>query len=662
MRNSRRASLVVGTLLAAALGASHAAGADTLTATRFDVIEKAHDVELRVAAGVATMVVRRRVQNTGSKSDQAVWSLALPGESVAVSLRTAGKKANGGLEWFTGELMEAEAAARRYQELTGIGGFYPKDPALLSWRHRGLLALQVFPVPAKDDKIVEYTLALPTHYSGGAYRVELPEAPADADAAATTLPPTYTIARQAGAGGELFVNGAPAPDGVRLVQPPTLVVELRPKAAAPLSGAVGSAVARPGRVVSHVSLNVAPQLSRVPSRARVAVVLDTSRSMAGTEGLVFAAARSYVSQFTDATIDVITFNRRVTHLTKAGVSSVEALSLLTSVPQLENGSQVDAALRAADQLLAGQVGERRILLLTDLHTRASLTPARVAALQSGAILHVATVEAGDPALERDDEDAWAPVAKRTGGVLWRAHHPERVTNATRSVFEEWARPKRIDAVRVRGAKSGDTPWPTTLAEGDGFDAWSLAGFSATAVTVQGLLWSTPFSSRIEATPQDNRRTAQLVFGQPLMDELSEPEMMALATQGGVVSPVTSYLAIEPGVRPSTEGLEWGGGGGTGQGFGRGGGVANAHVRRSAFDKAAFFATALGPAAKRCGAKGPVVLVLETTLAEVVDVGAVEHQTRDKLIEDCVREASWNLALPPGFSEPFETFSQNIKPG
>ena len=31
--------------------------------------------------------------------------------------------------------------------------------------------------------------------------------------------------------------------------------------------------------------------------------------------------------------------------------------------------------------------------------------------------------------------------------------------------------------------------------------------------------------------------------------------MILARHGGAVSPVTSYLAIEPGVRPSTEGIE-----------------------------------------------------------------------------------------------------------
>ena len=68
-----------------------------------------------------------------------------------------------------------------------------------------------------------------------------------------------------------------------------------------------------------------------------------------------------------------------------------------------------------------------------------------------------------------------------------------------------------------------------------------------------------------SAPQREKLWSALVFGSNVLDELSEPEMMTLAMKGGAVSPVTSYLAIEPGVRPSTEGLDWG----TGQGFGSG---------------------------------------------------------------------------------------------
>ena len=70
--------------------------------------------------------------------------------------------------------MEAEAAAKKYEELTGIGGYYPKDPALLSWRTLGLLALQVFPCAPKQPKTVEITYEMPVHYHDGRYHLELP--------------------------------------------------------------------------------------------------------------------------------------------------------------------------------------------------------------------------------------------------------------------------------------------------------------------------------------------------------------------------------------------------------------------------------------------------------------------------------------------------------
>ena len=42
-----------------------------------------------------------------------------------VGLRTLALK-NGKPHWYAGELMEAEAAAAKYQELTGIGGGLPQ--------------------------------------------------------------------------------------------------------------------------------------------------------------------------------------------------------------------------------------------------------------------------------------------------------------------------------------------------------------------------------------------------------------------------------------------------------------------------------------------------------------------------------------------------------
>src|SRR6187397_1969489 len=97
-----------------------------------------------------------------------------------------------------------------------------------------------------------------------------------------------------------------------------------------------------------------------------------------------------------------------------------------------------------------------------------------------------------------------------------------------------------------------------------------------------------------------------------------PEMMTLAMYGGAVSPVTSYLAIEPGVRPSTEGLTEGEGGG-GRGFGIGLGRAGmTHVTGnvSPINRQAFLEQALRAEWGRCGGKADSASVdLETTQAE-----------------------------------------------
>jgi hypothetical protein len=89
----------------------------------------------------AELVVHRSFWNGANASDQATLYIELPEGAVATRLRTRGIGPNA--PWFEGELLEAEEAARRYQELTGLGGYYPKDPALLSWRGQRHLALQV---------------------------------------------------------------------------------------------------------------------------------------------------------------------------------------------------------------------------------------------------------------------------------------------------------------------------------------------------------------------------------------------------------------------------------------------------------------------------------------------------------------------------------------
>jgi hypothetical protein len=129
-------------------------------------------------------------------------------------------------------------------------------------------------------------------------------------------------------------------------------------------------------------------------------------------------------------------------------------------------------------------------------------------------------------------------------------------------------------------------------------------------------------------------------------------MMVLAKRGRAVSPVTSYLAIEPGVRPSTEGLEeieslglmgtGTGGGGTGQDT-----IALGNYGARIFDHQKFLDDLAAKAWTLCGGGTQTAsLTLENTRAEVVDVMAVNAPS--KKLAHCLSEAAWAFELADPF--------------
>lgn len=127
------AFLLLATLTAIAAWSSHARALDSFHGTRTVALsERGHSVVLTLARDYAELVARRTIWNGGKQSDQATFHIALLEGAVATRLRSRGIGPSA--PWFEGELLEAEEAAAKYKELTGIGGYYPKDPALLSWR------------------------------------------------------------------------------------------------------------------------------------------------------------------------------------------------------------------------------------------------------------------------------------------------------------------------------------------------------------------------------------------------------------------------------------------------------------------------------------------------------------------------------------------------
>jgi hypothetical protein len=232
----------------------------------------------------------------------------------------------------------------------------------------------------------------------------------------------------------------------------------------------------------------------------------------------------------------------------------------------------------------------------------------------------------------------------------------------RSVYEEWARPVRIHHPSLTGRGwTGTFDAPETLDEGEGLeDLWVNDG-PVQELTLKGELWSKPVALRLAPDEDEGRRWSALAFGADVMHGLDDREMMVLAQRGHAVSPVTSLLAVEPGVRPSTEGLELIGSGESGGGFGEGFGVGSlgslGHGSRS-FDPQRFLRDAVAAGLKACGGAGRRATVeLETTSAEVVDVTRVAIDGPASLpLASCLREAVWAIDLPAAFHAPWASWT------
>src|SRR5690606_36548026 len=169
-------------------------------------------------------------------------------------------------------------------------------------------------------------------------------------------------------------------------------------------------------------------------------------------------------------------------------------------------------------------------------------------------------------LARDDDHPWQPVARATGGLVWYAPADADPSAAEdlRQAYEEWVRPLRLDRLEVDTYSDVELEVPEALAEGEALTGLALDAVPVQRVTLRGELWAEPVQRTLTVSTPAAQLWSALVFGSELLGQLSEAEMMPLALYGGAVSPVTSYLAIEPGVRPSTEGIEYTA---TGIGFG-----------------------------------------------------------------------------------------------
>jgi hypothetical protein len=304
-----------------------------------------------------------------------------------------------------------------------------------------------------------------------------------------------------------------------------------------------------------------------------------------------------------------------------------------------------------------------VVIATDELVRSSLTAElalpSLAALDPGAVVHVVVPELAHDhriGLVRDDDADLASLATRHHGIFARLSGLPAPRDAElAAAVTELVRPVRIEQLSVVGGVAIDV---TELREGAGLRVLAAGTAAPARVVVSGKLWSDPVRTEVSASPAFTRQAAAFVFGLAQHLELSDTEMMRVARLGRAVSPVTSYLAIEPGVRPSTIGIALAGFGWGTIGTGHYGtiGHGTSHSGRVQPDLRSLVDTTGCLRAYPAAAPWTITLAVETTRDEIVDVKLDDGAGA---LASCLVEATWAVRLDARFDQPHETFSLEL---
>jgi hypothetical protein len=475
-------------------------------------------------------------------------------------------------------------------------------------------------------------------------------------------------------GDRTFAADTPAfvPGGSDL--PGVAVVGVEPPPMTAWAGRLGRVVASSAHAFARLELEAAPRLSAVPRRAQVVFVLDASHSAAHLLDAQLAIVRAYLAHVPDAELEVVAVRRRAARLFGRFATAAEARHLLDAAVRAGalapgNGSALDDGARLAASLLAGRTGPLRVVLATDELLRSGLSDAAalaaLAALPPAAVVHV-VVPSTDPtgaapagaapalpSLTRDDSAPLAALAAAHHGILARIAGVPAKAPDLEPVVLELVRPTRIEHLAITGASPFGVA--DVLREGEGlrlFESGVTAAEAPSSLALTGKLWSDPVRLDLTAAPGFSNATAAFVFGsEGRHDHLSAAEQRTIALAARAVSPVTSYLAIEPGVRPSKIGLDDEETGNFGWGYigtGSYGTVGRHGVRLKVKkpDLASLVPTAA--CLRRHPPRGPwsVRLAVETTKDEIVDI---EVTGGAGPLATCLAEAAWSIRLPSIFN-------------
>jgi subtilisin-like proprotein convertase family protein len=445
-------------------------------------------------------------------------------------------------------------------------------------------------------------------------------------------------------------------------------IVVAPPAIATWTARLGKVVASAAHAFARFEVDVAPELSALPAHAQLVFVVDASYSVGQPKlDAQLQVVRAYARHLRDAEVEIVAYRRKPTRVFGSFVPAREldgrlAAAVAAHAFQLGNGSALDDATRLAARTVATRSGPCRVIVLTDELLRGKLDPlAGLAELAPDVVVHVVvpvTDRDDRGELVRDDARPLSPLATRHHGILARITGlPARTDADLAPIVLPLVRPTSIDHLAATGVSVG----ATSLHEGDGIRMLVKTDHAPDRVVLTGQLWSDPVRSEVAVSEEMSRAAAAFVFGADEHGELSAAEQMTVALAGRAVSPVTSYVAAEPGTRPSRIGLREGfddrnvyGGVMGGAVGGIEGGFGFAPKDR---DVAGKVDTRTCVAAHRPAAGWRVTLDVETTRDEIVDVAIAG---RDDAFARCLVEAVWAVHLGNGFDRDHDRVAVELR--
>lgn len=456
------------------------------------------------------------------------------------------------------------------------------------------------------------------------------------------------------------------------------IIELAPPRIDVVAARLGKVVASDAHAFARLELDVAPELRPLPVKPKVVFVVDGSHSI-GQDGIdaQLAMAQAYLAHVPDAVAEIVVYRRTASRLFGTLVPAGEVPKRIADARKAGklapgNGSALDEGGKLAAAILRGEKAGKdglRVVLTTDELVRLSLDKkaalASLAALPRDAILHVVVpqLDGGETmTLTRDDATELAPLAAAHRGMMARVHGLPGATQKelVRTVLG-LVRPMQLDYVKVAGLdvdrfEGGgyDGDGDAVLREGTALRSMQGLTRAPDRVTVTAKIWGDAFKRIIAVDARFSRATAGWVFSEDAYGQLSDAEQLKVAMFGRAVSPVTSYLAIEPGTRPMSIGIDRNNGSfGFGRaGFGAGGGGAGFARKKPDLMRLVAAGARACIAKHRPPAGWKVRLDAESTKDEVVDV---QPMIGEKLaITPCLVEAVWAVRLDASFDATRET--------